>query len=400
MVTPDIPENEAERLNNLESYNILDTLPEADYDNITAIAAEICGTPVALISLLDNKRQWFKSHHGIEISETPKEQSFCAHAINNTDGVFIVSDTRKDFRFHDNPLVTGDSKAIFYAGAQLTSKNGLPLGTLCVMDHKPNVLNEGQIKSLSALSNQVMNLLELRKNKFLLEKTLTDLEDKNQELERFAYIAAHDLKSPLINISSLAEIFIEDYKLNIDAEGLKLLELIISSADSLRDLVDGLLSYSKSDGFLKEGKSTINLQKLTTEIAQLFNLDHHVNMVLKSFLEAVHVNKIAIHHILMNLVSNAIKYSDKDDVFIEMGVEETNTHYKFFVKDNGPGIAANDQTKIFELFTKVANQDKFGQVGHGIGLATVKKIVKKLGGKISVTSELGQGAMFNFSIKK
>ena len=400
MVTPDIPENEAERLKNLESYNILDTLPETDYDNITAIAAEICGTPVALISLLDNKRQWFKSHHGVEISETPKEQSFCAHAINNTEGVFIVPDTREDLRFHDNPLVTGDSKAIFYAGAQLTSKNGLPLGTLCVIDHKPNVLNEGQIKSLSALSNQVMNLLELRKNKFLLEKTLTDLEEKNYELERFAYIAAHDLKSPLINISSLAEIFIEDYKLNIDAEGLKLLELIISSADSLRDLVDGLLNYSKSDGLLKEEKSIINLQELTTEITQLFNSDHHVKMVLKSSLKTVRVNKTAIHHILMNLVSNAIKYSDKDDVLIEMGVEETHTHYKFFVKDDGPGIATNDQTKIFKLFTKVANQDKFGQVGHGIGLATVKKIVEKLGGKISVISELGQGATFNFSIKK
>ncbi|GAL79602.1 hypothetical protein JCM19274_3014 [Algibacter lectus] len=401
MVTPpDIPENETKRLKNLESYNILDTLPETDYDNITAIAAEICGTPIALISLLDNKRQWFKSHHGVDITETPKEQSFCAHAINNTDGVFIVPDTREDFRFHDNPLVTGDSNAIFYAGAQLTSKNGLPLGTLCVMDHKPNVLNEGQIKSLSALSNQVMNLLELRKNKFLLEKTLTDLEEKNHELERFAYIAAHDLKSPLINISSLAEIFITDYKLDIDAEGLKLLELIMSSADSLRDLVDGLLSYSRSDGLLKEGKATIDLQELTTEIAQLFNSDHHVKMVLKSSLETVRVNKTAIHHILMNLVSNAIKYSDKEDVLIEINAQESNTHYKFYIKDNGPGIDLSDQTKIFKLFTKVANQDKFGQVGHGIGLATVKKIVEKLGGKISVTSELGQGATFNFSIKK
>ena len=123
-------------------------------------------------------------------------------------------------------------------------------------------------------------------------------------------------------------------------------------------------------------------------------------MVLKSSLKTVHVNKTAIHHILMNLVSNAIKYSDKDDVLIEMGVEETHTHYKFFVKDDGPGIATNDQAKIFKLFTKVANQDKFGQVGHGIGLATVKKIVEKLGGKISVISELGQGATFNFSIKK
>lgn len=400
MVIPNIPENETERLKNLESYNILDTLPETDYDNITTIAAEICGTPIALITLLDNKRQWFKSHHGIDVKETPKEQSFCAHAINDNDGIFIVPDTREDFRFHDNPLVTGDSNAVFYAGAPLTSKNGLPLGTLCVIDHKPNILSKTQINSLSALSNQVMNLLELRKNKFLLEKTLKDLEDKNHELERFAYIAAHDLKSPLINISSLAQIFIEDYKLSIDAEGLELLELIISSTDSLRELVDGLLSYSKSDGLAEEEKSTINLEALITEITQLFNSDHHVKMVLESPLETIFINKTAIHHILMNLVSNAIKYSDKDDVLIEMNVKETDTHYNFFIKDNGPGIDKSDQTKIFKLFTKIAHQDKFGQAGHGIGLATVKKIVEKLGGTISVNSELGKGATFNFSIRK
>lgn len=400
MVAPNKPENEDERLKNLKSYDILDTLPEKDYNNITVIAAQICNVPISLITFIDDDRQWFKSNYGLRVTETPRPVSFCEHAMNHEDGVFIINDARKDVRFHDNPLVTDDPKVVFYAGVPLKSKNGLPLGTLCVIDYEPNILSDYQKESLAALSDQVMNLLELRKNKLLLERALKSLEEKNQALERFAYIAAHDLKSPLINISSLAELFIEEYGLNIDSEGIKMLELIMSSADNLKELVDGLLSYSRSDRFLKEDKSIIDLETLKGEIIQLFNSDYNIKMVLDSPLTTITVNKMAIHHILMNLVSNAIKYSDKKIVEIEMNVQETDLFYEFFIKDNGPGISQVDQNKIFKLFTRVANTDKFGQPGNGIGLATVKKIVKKMGGAISINSELGHGSTFRFSIKK
>ena len=192
MIQPEDHSKEKERLASLESYSILDTLPEEEYDNLTAIAAEICGTPISLVSLLDNKRQWFKSHHGIDASETPKEYAFCAHAINSEEDILIVQDSRTDERFHDNPLVTGDPRVIFYAGIPLSTENGLPLGTLCVIDHKPKLLSQSQIASLKALAKQVMNLLKLRKSKIQLNKTIDSLEEKNIELERFAYIAAHD----------------------------------------------------------------------------------------------------------------------------------------------------------------------------------------------------------------
>lgn len=400
MVTPLEPENESERIEKLKSYNILDTLPEKDYDNITSIAAQICGVPIALISLVDDKRQWFKSHHGLNATETPKEYAFCAHAINNLEAPFIVQDARKDVRFHDNPLVVEAPNVIFYAGVPLKSNDGLALGTLCVIDNKPNLLSQSQIESLSALSNQVMNLLELRKSKFLLEEALVDLEEKNQELERFAYVAAHDLKSPLINISSLAELFIEENKGDIDEENLETLKLIVSSSESLKELVDGLLDYSKSDAILKEKKTTINLESLILEIEGLFNFDHKIKMTLNSTLETINANKTAINQIFINLMSNAIKYNDKEHVVINFNVKETKTHYKFFVKDNGPGIAKANQERIFKIFEKLDNYDKFGRTGNGIGLATVKKIVEKSGGEISVNSELGNGAEFIFTIKK
>jgi len=384
----------------LDSYSILDTLPESDYDNLTAIAAEICGTPISLISLIDDKRQWFKSHHGVDASETPKEYAFCGHAINTPNDVFIVQDARNDERFQDNPLVTEDPHVIFYAGVPLVSKAGLALGTLCVIDHKPHLLSQSQIRSLSALSNQAMNLLELRKNKLLLEQAITDLEEKNENLERFALVAAHDLKSPLINISSLAQLFKNQYDEMLDSEGLEMLELIIGSSDNLIGLIDGLLDYSKAASILREEKTNIALDILKTDIEGLFNYDHNLSLVIKSDLTHIIVNKTAIHQILINLVTNAIKYNDKEVVEIELGVSQSDTHYLFYVEDNGPGIVAKFQEKIFKIFEKLASTDKFGVRGNGIGLATVKKIVEKLGGSIHVESEFGRGAKFIFNILK
>ena len=177
MIVPSEYKDEKARQKELDSYSILDTLPEIDYDNLTAIAAEICGTSISLISLIDNQRQWFKSHHGYDSTETPREHAFCAHAINDPKNIFVIQDARLDERFHDNPLVIEDPKIIFYAGVPLVGEKGLPLGTLCVIDHKSKKLSQNQLRSLTALSNQVMNLLDLRKSKKLLEESFSNLEE-------------------------------------------------------------------------------------------------------------------------------------------------------------------------------------------------------------------------------
>lgn len=400
MIAPKNHVNEKERLKDLESYSILDTLPEKDYDNITAIAAQICGTPIALISLIDNERQWFKSHYGVDATETPKEFAFCAHAINDPDNIFIVQDSRLDERFFDNPLVTQDPHVIFYAGVPLISEDDFPLGTLCVIDHSPKLLTDSQLHSLSALANQVVNLLKLRKSKFLLEEYIQNLKEKNLELEQYAFIAAHDLKSPLIGIASMLKLFAEEYNSKIDSEGREMISLIESSADKLRRLIDGLLEYSRSETILKENKSTINLEVLKNDIASLFSNDTNLKLVLKTTLKTVFANKTALDHILINLVGNAIKYNDKSTVEIEIGVSEHDDFYEFYVRDNGPGIAKEKQKKIFNIFEIGTTKDKFGRTGNGIGLATVMKIVKKTGGTISVKSEIGHGAKFIFKIGK
>ncbi len=158
-----VPPNETKRLKVLWQYEVLDTVPEEVFDDLTDLAAHICETPIALISLVDEDRQWFKSRLGLSLSETSRDISFCAHAI-TTDGLLIVPDATKDKRFKDNPLVTGGQKIRFYAGAPLITPDGHALGTLCVLDKKPRALRLEQQQALRVLAHHVMTQLELRRH--------------------------------------------------------------------------------------------------------------------------------------------------------------------------------------------------------------------------------------------
>ncbi|SDD85936.1 PAS domain S-box-containing protein [Pricia antarctica] len=162
---------EKKRLQDLKSMKLLDTLPEKEYDDLTNLAAFICDTPISLVTLVTNTRQFFKSHHGISITETPIELSFCAHALKTPLDVFIVEDARNDMRFKDNPLVKGEPNVVFYAGMPLVSSEGNALGTLCVVDMKPRKLEQKQLEALRSLANQVTHLFELRKNRMEIERS-------------------------------------------------------------------------------------------------------------------------------------------------------------------------------------------------------------------------------------
>src|SRR5258706_2703589 len=156
-----IPPNEAQRLAELKTFEILDTPPEEVFDNITLLASHICGTPIALITLIDSDRQWFKSKVGVTVAETSRDIALCAHAIIEED-LFVVPDASRDKRFASNPLVRSHPRIRFYAGAPLMTRNRHALGTLCVIDRVPRTLTKGQREALRAFSHQVMEQLETR----------------------------------------------------------------------------------------------------------------------------------------------------------------------------------------------------------------------------------------------
>ncbi|HKE09476.1 MAG TPA: GAF domain-containing protein [Candidatus Acidoferrum sp.] len=181
------PSQEAARVAALDRYAILDTEPEQGFDDLVVLASYVCKTPIAMLSLVDDRRQWFKSRVGVQVRETPKDTSFCAHAIQQED-LFVVPDTLKDPRFKENPMVLGEPHIRFYTGAPLINEEGFALGTLCVIDRQPRELDSEQKEALWALSRLALGQMELRQNLRLLKQALNDRSQeehaREQEIKR------------------------------------------------------------------------------------------------------------------------------------------------------------------------------------------------------------------------
>ncbi len=270
MIPAQEPPNELERVAALHQCNILDTEPEQGFDDITQLAAYICQTPIALVSLIDSERQWFKSKVGLTATETPRKLAFCAHAILQ-DGVFIVSDTLNDERFSDNPLVTHTPNIRFYAGVPVKTAEGYPLGTLCVIDDKPRKLSQEQIGALKALSNQVSYLIETQRS--LKEVNNTSISSsstkakypKGKFIQRIAFgivIAA----SMVIGMGIISYISFSNLQETNNAfvQQQESLERINRPIDHLRDLRVALMQYLISDS----QESLEKYQILTIQLEQ------------------------------------------------------------------------------------------------------------------------------------
>jgi len=395
MITSKLTINEEQRIKALRSYEILDTAPETDYDNINKLVAMICDVPISLITVVDEKRNFFKSFLGVSFSEYPRELSFCNHTILGRD-IFVIEDLTSDKRFKDHILVS-DQKVNFYAGIPLINNDGLALGTICVYDFKPRTLDEHQKEALRILALQVINHFELRKKNIVHKNAELELQRRNEHLNDFAGHVSHDLKSPLANIESLTSLLRNDPDNVFSEESIEFLNYIEESTSVLKDYIDGILMYYKADELLKLNTEDVCLRELTADIDNIL-IKKTDELVLTKYAIVKNVNKAALSQILINLVDNALKYNDKERSIVEISYSDDLFHHTFSVSDNGIGIPKDKQDYIFKIFKTL--QSETGKTSTGIGLSTVKNLVEKLGGTISLKSEYKKGSTFSFTIAK
>lgn len=400
MILPQIPQNEKERLDALLAYQILDSAPEKDFDDIVKLASEICQTPISTITLIDKDRQWFKSKIGLEFSEGARETSFCAHTLTKPKETMIVSDSLLDERFFDNPLVDGSPNIRCYVGVPLVDPSGYALGSLCVIDTQPRNLDNFQLLALEKLANQVINLLELRKKNFQLLENHNSLLSKYKDLEQFASVVSHDIKSPLNNIIMLTKMLQETNEDKLDAEGIQMLDYIYKSSEELKKLVDAILVYYKYDNEQVVTNENLRLNDFMQYLINILDTKNEFEFILPDKNHKFHSNKMALGQIFYNLISNSIKYNDKPKGIIAIDFSESDDYYMISIKDNGSGIDKSNFDKIFNVFETLGKTDRFAAKGTGIGLSTVQKMVQKLNGKIELESELGVGTEFKIYLKK
>ncbi len=388
MQSAPIPDNEDQRLAELLSYDILDTEAEELFDEITLLASQICECPIALISLVDPNRQWFKSKVGLDADETSRNIAFCSHAILQ-DEIFEVPDTLDDPRFHDNPLVTGSPNIRSYAGAPLLTPSGHAIGTLCTISDKPHELTESQKQALSTLSHSVVAQLELRRKNRELERT-------NQFKSDFLSYVSHEIRTPLNAINTFSRLLEQEAKVEKMPDMFRQsLGHIRLSGERLLDIVNSVLDVKQIEAgkmkLLPRPLSTkdffVHLFALTRVRAQERNIHFHTHID-DALPDVIELDDTKFGQVALNVLTNAIKYTHNGKSVRAQIIFRDDT-LKMVVKDEGIGISEEDQKRLFLPFERMDNASQFD--GTGLGLMITRNLVELMNGKIRLSSKLNEG---------
>jgi signal transduction histidine kinase len=381
------PFGEARRLAALHSYGILDTEPEAVFDDITRIASYICQTPMALISLVEDKRQWFKAEVGLGARETPIGSSICAHAIRQP-ALLEVPDTTRDARFANNPLVTGEPHLRFYAGAVMRSAEGLPLGTVCVLDTKPRQLTEAQREMLLLLARQAMAQLDLR-------RALQGAARIEHQRSLMMRAAGHDLKQPLQVITMSVD---SVQRQLTDAKQREKLGLALDASQRLAADLDRMAQASSiADADIVSRARPIALRDILAAAVEAWRPqadEKGLQLRLVACSAQVVSEPGMLGTIIGNLIGNAIKYTERGGVVV--GCRVRSDIVSIEIADTGIGIPQEHIADIFETFRQLnPNAD-----GLGLGLSIVKSGAELLGHKVLIESRVGSGSRFRIEVPR
>jgi len=388
MQAPSIPADEAARLRSLYQYGVLDTEGEQAFDDLILLATQICDVPMALITLVDTERQWFKAKVGIDICETPRKISFCGHAV-LADEMLVIEDAERDPRFVDNPLVTGDPRIRFYAGAPLTTPEGHRIGTLCVLDHAPRRLQPEQKRSMLALARQAVALLELRRKSELLER-------RDQRRSRLFSVVSHDLRTAFTGLIGHASVLTDDPS-QLGAESIRHPPpaAIRQAREALRTAED-LLAWARAE------MGSVQFRPVVLDVAEV--LDRCVDL-LAPLAEQKSINiqlqcerglqvradETLLTSMMRNLLANAIKFSPEGEK-VQIGAADRREWVVVEVRDHGAGMSEQQISALERGEAVNTTMGTAGEKGTGLGLLTTRHFAERHGGFLKIVSEDGTRA--------
>lgn len=403
--------DESERLQALLDLNILDTLPDKNFDDITKLVSYICDVPIALITLVDDKRQWFKSKVGVDFDETPIDQAFCAYTITQ-DKPFIVEDATKDPRFQDNKLVADFPKLRFYAGTQIRF-NEKNIGSLCAIDKKKRVLDERQLECLQILSDHVTSLLKYKRYEYISSaniETVSNLLENKRILEKVNNIKSalltnicHEIKTPLNGIVSSVESLSE---LIFDGNAQAFLKTLNNSTDDLVMIITNLMDLV-SDHIILHPQQILLKQQLYL-LFENFKFKASEKLISMSYTDdsileetKVYGDVTRLYNIVSSFLSNAVKYTPvggKIHITAQLKISDGKQMLFYKVDDNGIGISPTEARSVFKPLTQLDISSTKETKGLGNGLCVTKKIVECMDGVLDYSSDIGKGSSFWFII--
>lgn len=389
MLAAPTPLDDEDRLRALCGACLLDSEEERGFDELVQLASMVCGMPIALVSLVDAGRQWFKARVGLDATETPRDISFCGHAICAPDEILAVPNALEDERFRDNPLVTDGPGIRAYYGRPIRGPEGHPFGTLCVIDTAPNELDEEQLMMLDMLARQVEGQIALRDATRAAQAAAS-------ARESFLVSMSHEIRTPLNGVLGSLELALDH------AASTELVEDLVRarrSGEQLRAMLDTVLDVSKADsGELTMHPAPAALRDLIDGVVDLFTGQAGIRgLELWSEIEAgapavISVDAARLSQVLSNLVGNAVKFTDKGSVTISATCRDAG-RIEFAVRDTGRGMTRDEVALAFERFGQAE-----GSLGTGLGIPLAAEIVRLLGGELTVDSAIGRGSEFRFAI--
>lgn len=393
-------QDEAERVNALNYYGVLDSEPETAFERVTKLASEFFDAPVSSISFPIDDRLWFKSIVGLNLSETPRAAGICSHVI-ESDTPLVLRDAEMDGRFHDHPMVKGDPHVRFYAGAPLITPSGHRVGSLCVADIKPRPgFSDAEAGRLRDLASLVVDELELRMERKNAQRA-------NEAKSAFLAAMSHEIRTPMNGVLGMADLLLMADDLN--PRHRRRVEIIQRSGETLLTLLDQILDLSKIEAEkLELTTSPFDLRELVNDIHALFEpkaTSKNLWFDLKDRLGDNHLvvgDPLRIRQILSNFFGNAIKFTEQGGITLTVAVDRGTSNTaktRFEIKDTGVGIEPAAIERVFSPFEQgdQLTWSKFG--GTGLGLAICKKLALMMKGDVGVDSVPGKGATFWLEIE-